>query len=359
MKSKMKFEVNQSESEVNFLDVCVQMKDGKISTSLYTKPTDSHLYLHSSSSHPSHVIKNIPKGQFLRLRRICSNTHDFITHANNFINYFSCRGYDKKAVEHAAREAMKADRETLLNKTKLPKKKTDSQSIFVTTYHPKLRNLSSLFKRHFHFIQNDSTLSKIFESSPLVAFKRRKSIRNFVVRNDVKLREEGAILPTTKCGRKICKKTCHLISNEAVIHNKLTGKEVKAAGGSCCSKNVVYAIKCKKHDLLYIGHTGEELSVRMSKHRYDFLKRPNNNELAKHLRESPHDFEKDVEVSIIKQNVTTAQHRELIEDRFICKLGTLQPNGMNLSLHQYGEDMYGSYQNVFAQSDVKRSTSLQ
>ena len=121
---------------------------------------------------------------------------------------------------------------------------------------------------------------------------------------------------------------------------------------------VAYAIRCKKHDLVYIGHTGEELSVRMSKHRYDFLKRPNNNELAKHLRETEHDFEQDIEVTILKRNIMTVQQRELMEDKLICKLGTLQPNGLNVSLHQYGEDMYTSYQHVLSKSDVTTSTSL-
>ena len=70
MKSRIKFEVNISQNSVNFLDVKVILDTDKLKTTLFTKPTDSHLYLNNSSCHPSHVIKNIPKGQFLRLRRI-------------------------------------------------------------------------------------------------------------------------------------------------------------------------------------------------------------------------------------------------------------------------------------------------
>ena len=71
MKSKIKFEVNTSTTMVTFLDVSVTLKDGTLKTKLYTKPTDAFLYLHKSSNHPNHVINNIPKGQFIRIRRIC------------------------------------------------------------------------------------------------------------------------------------------------------------------------------------------------------------------------------------------------------------------------------------------------
>ena len=45
MGSTIKFTVSQSTEEVNFLDVRVILKDGKLITSVYSKYTDSHLYL--------------------------------------------------------------------------------------------------------------------------------------------------------------------------------------------------------------------------------------------------------------------------------------------------------------------------
>ena len=72
MKSKIKFETNMSTDSVNFLDVKVTITGNTLKTSLYNKPTDAHLYLNAKSCHPQYVIKNIPKGQFIRVRRICS-----------------------------------------------------------------------------------------------------------------------------------------------------------------------------------------------------------------------------------------------------------------------------------------------
>ena len=62
MRSVIKFEVNKSTTSVNFLDVIVSLKEGKLYSNLYSKPTDAFLYLNKASNHPRHVTNNIPKG---------------------------------------------------------------------------------------------------------------------------------------------------------------------------------------------------------------------------------------------------------------------------------------------------------
>ena len=55
----IKFMADWSYSSVNFLDAKVIMKDGKIITDFYVKPTDTHQYQHldSSSCHSYHYKK--------------------------------------------------------------------------------------------------------------------------------------------------------------------------------------------------------------------------------------------------------------------------------------------------------------
>ena len=43
-----------SGNTLNVLDLTLHLQDGFIITDIYTKPTDSHLYLHFCSSHPAH-----------------------------------------------------------------------------------------------------------------------------------------------------------------------------------------------------------------------------------------------------------------------------------------------------------------
>ena len=84
MKSQIKFKINLSTNEVHLLDVTVYLKHGKFRTTLFTKPTDSHFYLNTSSCHRSCVLKNIAKGQFIRLRRICSQKWDYLLNSEIF-----------------------------------------------------------------------------------------------------------------------------------------------------------------------------------------------------------------------------------------------------------------------------------
>ncbi len=80
----------------------------------------------------------------------------------------------------------------------------------------------------------------------------------------------------------------------------------------------------------------------MSKHRYDIRKRPENNELAEHFHRN-HDPERDMEIFILQTGLTTEAEREFHEDRWICRLQTLQPLGINKETHAYASDMYHCY----------------
>ena len=52
----------------------------------YSKPTDSHLYLRSTSCHKSSSINGIQKDEALRLRRICSTTEEYQNKAKEYLS---------------------------------------------------------------------------------------------------------------------------------------------------------------------------------------------------------------------------------------------------------------------------------
>lgn len=337
MKSKMKFEVSMSQESVNFLDVTVSLRDGKLETSLYSKPTDAHLYLNAKSFHPSHVIKNIAKGLLIRIRRICSRKFDYLEHGRELVGYLIKRGYDEKLLTRTLYQVSEISRDDLLIE-KTPLKK-DSQVIFVTDWHPALNKLPILLKKHFHVLQNDTKLSKVFVEPPTVAFRRVKSIRNYVVRNDIRDRIQNDHSPseTIPCGHcKLCKNIMKSLP--------VSGTKSITQGGDCKSRNLVYGAWCKKHKQLYVGQTGEKLCDRFSKHRYDIKKRPDNNELAAHFHNN-HDVDKDLGVVILERlKVDNAEARKYYEDRWVCKLQSLQPQGINVDTGWYAKEMYACYQ---------------
>ena len=58
----IKFTFDWSSEQVNFLDVNVVLRNGIVSTDLYSKPTDKHQYLFHTSCHPNSCKKGIPFG---------------------------------------------------------------------------------------------------------------------------------------------------------------------------------------------------------------------------------------------------------------------------------------------------------
>ena len=69
----IKFDTKYSPTLIEFLDTRIyKSTDGKLRTTLYTKPTDLQSYLHSTSYHASSCKRSITYSQALRARRICS-----------------------------------------------------------------------------------------------------------------------------------------------------------------------------------------------------------------------------------------------------------------------------------------------
>ena len=257
MKSKIKFETNYSRESVNFLDVTVDLSDGKIKTSVYSKPTDSHLYLNRKSFHPTHVIKNLPNGQFIRVRRICSDIADFESHADSMKRQFQLRGYDEKHLSKTVDSVRKMKREDLL-KDKENENKEDSR-ILVLTWHPSLRKASSVLAQNHSILANDNRLNSIFKEKSMVAYRRRKNLKNFLCRNDVRERKQQE--NSKCCGCNLCK----VMSQKDTVVNQNNGAQIKIKpGGTCKSTGVIYAINCKKCKQLYVGHTGKAMAIRWS-----------------------------------------------------------------------------------------------
>ena len=114
MKSKIKFEIHLSTNVVHFLDVTGSLKHGKLRTNVFTKLTDSHFYPNTSSCHPSRVLKNIPKGQFIRLQRICSQKSDYLLNSKVLCKKFIERGYHEKESKETIKQIVNMGRNQLL-----------------------------------------------------------------------------------------------------------------------------------------------------------------------------------------------------------------------------------------------------
>ena len=71
----IKFTSTISPTEVPFLDLIIYIRGDKLYTRFHTKSTDRHMYLNVYSEHPMSLKRSIPYSQFLRLKRIHSQSH--------------------------------------------------------------------------------------------------------------------------------------------------------------------------------------------------------------------------------------------------------------------------------------------
>ena len=79
------------------------------------------------------------------------------------------------------------------------KDKQDPGAIFVCTWHPSLRSLTKILSQNFHLIENDMNLIKKMPSKPIVAFRCKKNLSNFIIKNNILLKQKTTKTPTLPC----------------------------------------------------------------------------------------------------------------------------------------------------------------
>ena len=117
--SNLQFTIEVGGNELCFLDLKLTLKDNKIHTTVYSKPTDSHLYLQADSCIHSPSILEIQKGVALRLRRICLTDEEFNSKSKEYKAYSIGRGYKLKDVEKSFNDTLNISRQqSRIKKTK-------------------------------------------------------------------------------------------------------------------------------------------------------------------------------------------------------------------------------------------------
>ena len=167
MRSNIEFTDVYSKTSVNFLDMVVKIGNSSLVTDLYTKVTAAHDYVQRSSYHPQHCLRAIPKGQFIRLRRICTHVSDYSKHAESFITFFRRRGYQETELRKVANSIQSTPREDFLT----PKKRKEETVLtLVLTYHHKMNDFSKILRNCYDTMTTKyPELKHLFPSSPIVS----------------------------------------------------------------------------------------------------------------------------------------------------------------------------------------------
>ena len=135
------------------------------------------------------------------------------------------------------------------------------------------------------------------------------------------------------CNTKGCK-TCRHIKTTDRFRSAVTKKSYKVrTSATCKTKGSVYSIQCRKCRKQYIGTTKNALHIRVNSHRSDIRnKKTQKSAVAKHFNRRGHSMD-DLTIMVIekipKRDVQTRRGCEKHERKWIGKLRTLDPLGMN------------------------------
>ena len=327
----IKFTHEISYTSVTFLDIDVSIKGSTLTTSVHYKPTDAHTYLNYESSHPPKCKDSIPYSQLVRLRRICKQDDDFNTRAKEMMSFFSNRGYPTNITDGCLNKINKMTRENAL----LPRESSASTERIplVLTYHPITKQVAEIITKNFEILSSDQATSNVFTSPPMHAYRRDKNLKDTLVHSNVKsTHNPPPIGSTTACNRPRCKTCAHVYSTDT-IHGPASTFKIRDSF-SCISCNIVYAIICTKCRLLYVGETKRRMSDRFTEHLRSIKLKLPGLPVATHFSNNNHSL-KDIQITGLTLCNGSDNMRRNTEERIIYKLGTLAPNGLNISFKSF------------------------
>ena len=146
-------------------------------------------------------------------------------------------------------------------------------------------------------------------------------MRDMLVRSRVNT--EGH-LGTRACNRLRCK-TCRFVSQSCEV--KMARGTFRVTGSfTCTSSNLIYAIVCKRCDLVYIGETGRTLSTRYCEHLKDVAvgaPKP----IPQHFCSPGHQSTSDTEVLGLRLRRGGVRSRFNFEQSLIFEMSNLSPEG--------------------------------
>lgn len=304
----LKTEMNKV--SIDFLDTTVFkgpdfVNSHKLDIKVFFKTTDTHALLHRDSFHPKHTFRGIVKSQLLRFKRICTREEDFRETVRVLFRALRLRGYSRPFLRHCLKtfqENKQKDRGELIP--------------LVTTFSSNSIFFNKKLKNNFDTVMGQTDIMS--RSSVISAYKRNRNLLDLLVQ---------AKLPSLRTEKP------------QMLEAQFTRPRfVKNARGniyfeikqrfSTHTKNCVYLIFCSKCGIKYVGETGNDLSTRMTRHRYCIRhKKELDTPLVRHFVK--HDFKSLRIAGLEKNKFWTERERKKRERHWIYSLGTREPWGLN------------------------------
>ena len=199
---KIQFTMECSDTQLPFLDVLVKLYDGRISTDIYFKSTDTHLYLNFKSCHPKHTKVNIPFCLASRVVTIVSDKSQQRDRLDQIKSFLRKHNYPETLIENGIDRAIKKGPITGGGK---PKNKENVIPL-VTTFNPCNTNVLPFIRGCEKVLQKSDRMKDILNKSSIINSKRQpKNLKRILTSS--KFDYISSETKVSKGGDKRCK-TC-------------------------------------------------------------------------------------------------------------------------------------------------------
>jgi len=326
--------------EIQFLDLKISFDYTfrRIITSLYIKPTNTFSYLSIKSNHKLSIFRNIPASLFIRIRRICSESHDYLYFSRLLIFQLIQRGYDFNFLINIARNVFKLDRSSLLPY----KAKNDSFKDFFLIIMPFNRSNISLDRIIYNSFSNFNNVYKLKNVHFKIVHSVNNNLRQIFVHNS-KLSQIKCFFNCSNCSLESCR-CCKFIENKNYLFFTENFSLPILSNSNCKSKNCVYIINCIYCNSFYIGETVQTMEKRLDGHISNircfipYLKETS--EVALHFNKKGHNFLNHLKVSIFISGITNDEFRLDIESELIHLFLTLGCKVINAKILRHIERFF-------------------
>lgn len=326
----IKFTANSSVDTVPFLDINITLKDGFLRTDLYSKPTDAHSYLHSSSSHPRHTVNNIPYSLFIRLRRLCSTPDVFSSRCQELSQQLKYRGYKEKVISEARQKAESIPRSESLE---YKSKKKNSRVPFVVTHNPANPPLRTWLRELHEVMARDSDRMRgAVPEPPVVGERNCRSLKTLLMPTCLPEKKDGRPPGVYKCEATRCTMCSkHLVQGTSLSSHQTGEVFQHRTALSCTTANVIYVLWCDLcMNTQYVGETMTPLKKRFYQH-YQDIRTNKGTMVTRHFNLPGHSMDNMRVMPLEKVYCAPEDHcRRLQREAFwMSKLRTTYPLGLN------------------------------
>ena len=138
------------------------------------------MYLNYSSEHPVSLKKSIPYSQFLRLKKIHSETQHLLEAQIHMYLFFRWREYLHDIILKAWMDTKKSTREQLLHTEDSETK--DVPLMFITTYNRANPNLKELISKHWTYLGRSSATRDFGQREFMITYRKPPSLKDKLAR---------------------------------------------------------------------------------------------------------------------------------------------------------------------------------